>query len=241
MTYARRPKAKRSYKKRNNARRPTLDQKIRTIAKSVVLRTSETKMNVRKYDTINVLHNQHGGQRLGFHNLLLTTQGVGDGTNDINNSFNRVGDEILPKGINLYLSILNNWQNPAAKYRLIVAKTRGNVVSSVVHLLDITDNATLDPIYPEQPLSIVYDRMIVPRLATTGRHDSTEGHNSDTTTTRKVWIPLSGKYRYSQDNGLEGLRYNLVAYILAYNHADTADTNILGRCTIATQFFFKDM
>lgn len=239
--YARKPTTKRSAKKRYTRRRPTLDKKIRTIAKSMVLKTSETKVNLRTYDQQAVTHNAATGERLGFFNLLLTSQGTGDGTNDINLSNNRIGDEIIPSGIKMYISIDQLFEFPDVQYRLVVVKTKGNLSITGVQLQDITEDNTVDPIVKEQPVTVVYDKLFRARNPLMGRHDNTLSHNKDSHIIKKVWIPLGNrKYKYSSDNSLYGLNYNLSAFIYAYDARITTVGQQLGTVRFATQLFFKD-
>ena len=243
MPYVRKtPKPyKRSYKKRYTRGSNTLDAKIKAIAKSMVLKTAETKVNLRTYDQQPITHNAPTGERLGFFNLMLSTQGVSDGDNDINSSNNRIGDEIIPSGIKMYISIDQLFEYPDVQYRLVIVKTKGNVSLSAISLQDITQDNTADPIVREQPITVVHDKLFRCRNPMRSRHDNTLSHNKDAHIVKKLWIPLGNKkYKYSGDNSLYGLNYNLVAMIYAYDSRFTPVGTTLATIRFATQLYFKD-
>jgi len=240
--YVRKPRTKtRPKAKRYASRRSTLNSKIKAIARSVVLKTSETKVNLRVYDPQPIGHNAHTGERIGFFNLLITSQGVTDGDNDSNISNNRIGDEIIPSGMKLYITLDQFFEHPDCTYRLVVVRTKGNVSLTGVTLQDITQDCTIDPIAREQPLTVVYDKLFRCRSPMRSRHDSTLSHNVDAHIVKKVWIPLGNKkYRYSDNNSLYGLNYNMAAFIFAYDVPTTIVGTAVGNIRLATQLYFKD-
>jgi len=240
--YVRRPRTKtRPKAKRYASRRSTFASKVAKIAKTVVLRTSETKVNLRTYDYQPITHNAATGERLGFFNLLITSQGVTDGDNDINVSNNRVGDEIIPSGLKLYLTIDQLFEYPDVLYRLVVVKTKGNVNLSGITLQDITTDNTIDPIVREQPLTVVHDKQFRVHSAMRSRHDNTLSHNKDAHIVKKIWIPLGNKkFKYSDNNSLYGLNTNYAAFIFAYDARFTAVGTTVASVKFATQLFFKD-
>lgn len=233
-------KSRKNGKRASTRKRSNLRKTVTAIAKTVALRQSETKHIIRNLG-VNYTLGHNSWDRVST-NLLYSAQGSND-------NFNRIGDEVIARGIKLYCQLESKPTEPMIAWRIIVIKCRNAVASSAnPPLRTVTGQTMLDPIDMEQAQKVLLDKVIYNR-----RQDSTVGlvpegtvpeepvDNRRAVQFRKYWIPMNNvKYKY-QDNSTDiGRDYNIAMWVSVYSHfTDTMD-DTLSRGTFASEFFFKD-
>lgn len=239
--YAARKPSTRKYARKTYRKSSALDKKIATISKQVALRQAETK-HVFFDLTPTPLSLYHNTLiRIQTENMCKTSQGVGDG--DSSGNINaRIGDEVHPRGIKIYLTVRQPNNKPNVMFRFMVLKTRGSSNSTTLPFKDITGVKVIDPVDNEKSQGrIIMNKLFKDRSMSYSRHDNTATHNSELTFVRQYWIPLSGVYKYDGDNAAFGRDYNLVPFMVAYDSFGTLTTDVVASVKMSYQFYFKDM
>lgn len=246
------PYVRKSSKPRSSSARPyrkrapthkssALNKKITTIAKNVVMRQAETKSVFSDLGATPIALYHNTPKLLNPENLLRTLQGTQDAYSS--GSFQaRIGDSVQPRGIKIYLTFKQSIDKPNVNYRLIIQKARDTSAVPILPFKEITGVKVVDALDSEhqQGRSIMQKRF-ADRSMSWSRHDNTTTHNSELTFVKTFWVPLSGKYQYSSDNGYDGRDFNLNAWLVAYDSFGTLTSDIAAQVRFAYQFYFKDI
>lgn len=225
----------RAYRKRKSYRRSGgLNKKIAKIAKTVALRTQETKHAIHSLVDREVYHNN---SYLMSSNLVQTSQGVND-------AGHRLGDEITLRGIKLFLKFEDKWDRPNTTFRVVVAKARSGVIGLQMPTVGIMGIPCVDPVDTEQVMKVLCNRTYrfgdKDTLIDTG-NEGVGAVSRATTHFRQIWIPLmNAKYKYLNQNSTQGTAYNIAMWLAAYDHSSQLITDNIGKVTVAWELFFKD-
>ena len=230
MPYARRKTYKRKPVRKTYRKGGSLNKKIARIAKTVALRTQETKHAVVSFATRELYHNN---SYMIASNLIDITQGVQDQTN-------RIGDEVTLRGIALRMIFEDKWDRPNTTFRVVVAKNAR--AGTTMPTKNITGITTFDPMDTEQVIKVLVNRTF--RFGDKNTFiDSTTGtaNNQRTTHFRKVWIPLNDvKYKFLNQNSNIGTSYNIACWVSAYDASTELTTDNIGSVKVFGEVFFKD-
>lgn len=234
MPYARKRSSRKPVRK-TYRKSSAFNQKVARIAKTVALRTQETKHAIVSYATREVYHNNSYNIT---PNLIDVTQGVQDQTN-------RLGDEITLRGIKLYMKFQDKWDRPNTNFRVVVAKCRQGIAGGLVLPTKvISGNPTFDPMDMEQVMKVYVNKTY--RFGDKNTFIDTTGgaptaNNPATTHFRKLWIPLNNaRYKFLNQNSNQGTAWNIACWIAAYDASTELSTDNIGSVQIIGELFFKD-
>lgn len=212
-------------KKRYNSRSKVSVAQIAKIAKSVSLKTQETKHTTYNYGEFDLFDNV---SRKVADNLLQVTRGVDDGS-----TASRIGDEVTLRGLKIYMNYHINTGFPVQTFKYWVLRHRSNSVPLFLPTKSISGILTLDPIDTEQ-CSVVTTGIIAPAKISGGISTSSK----DFQVQLKKWIPLNNKVYKYQSGGTQGSFYNITMFVAAYNTGSVITQ--ISKVAISTEFFFKD-
>lgn len=254
------PKTKR-YKKRptKKGKKPSLIALI----KKVIHGQAETKQAVQTYSDYNeIAHNQ---MKTLSSNLLFTSQGTTDPTNNANSC--RVGDEIILKGLNIKLMLELNERYSQTTFRIMVVRAPKGGLSATTLFSGQSDNKMLDVINTER-VKIISQKYITiyagnkgsrtgpaTSLIGSGLNGGTDIGNgatlndflySRTSKIVKMWIPgnrfyKNGKVKYETANATANFDFYLIVY--AYSNYSTSEAGswMVGAVNdCITTMYFKD-
>lgn len=251
MPYARRPsyplKRKRSTYRRSAAasriqrvfrkRRvaPALTRKIKT----VTLSQCETKKSSAVFENEQLSHNK----TFYYTGMLRTTQGVSapDGNNV--NQDNRIGDEVIGRGLALKVWLESKVDHPNTKYRVVVFKYNPLATPTIDDSIfwnglnggGADMNRMLDTVNSTRIK--ILKSFILQNVTQTGI-----GNND---LTRPImggcYISLGNKkIKYNVDSGTEPWWYDIGMAVLAYDSFGTLETDLVGNISWRHNFYYKD-
>jgi len=222
--------------------------------KTVALRQAETKKSsIYIPTTIKLYHNLANYQA----NLLQTNQGVQDPQGTTNNTLNRIGDEVIARGMKLKFFTQNSSDRPNVMYRIMVFwyNTILNTGGGAPPLDDTffwagTDgaggnmNRMLDRPNTDR-VKVLVDKIISP--ANQGNFSLQSGSGTvnigpyDKTNYHDFWIPLNNrKIKYNGDNSQFPRFKDIGLAILAFDATTTSQIDGLGGYQYSTTFYYKD-
>lgn len=235
----RRPAA-RPYRRKRRA--VATSGRIASVCKAVMLKATETKRSSQyTKDPAELFHNKayYAG------NLLATKQGVTDPAGADIAAQNRIGDEVLGRGISLRFFLENQKDHPNVIYKIYVFRYNTLQISAG---LDDTYfwqgfdgsganmNRTLDKPQTDR-LKILKTMTINPYLGSMGG----QGFDSVKTKMFQCWIPLNDrKIQYNAD-GSNFTRFTDIGFaVLAYDAVNTTEVTILSLLQWQSTFYYKD-
>lgn len=245
MPYRKKPT---SYKKKPLMRyrkKPTTNVKSLTrMIKSVQLRQCETKRSSQYTDNpVRLYHN--GTYYTQF--LLATNQGTQNPNGLDQAEGNRIGDEVIAKGLSLKWLMENKVDRPNVSYKIIVFEYSSKVQT-------ITDGefwSGTDGI--GAPMTRLLDRPNTDKikvLKVIHSSPTKEAQYSVQATSTGPWqkshyhtcyIPLNNKkIQYNQDGGSNTRFRNIGFAVLAYDVFTTLTTDILANMQWSSTFYYKD-
>lgn len=211
------------------------------MVKAISLRQCETKKS-NQYSTagVSLFHN------LAFYvpSLQSTEQGVSDPQGSIQDSRNRIGDEVIARGIKLKWFLENIADRPNVMYRIHVFRYNTlEVPLSDNYFWAGTDsnggnmNRMLDKPNVER-IKVIKEIMIKP---TYQANYSVDPQNKVKTNFVECWIPLKNrKVKYNDDNSND-VRYTDIGFaVTTYDAINTAQTDQLANLQWSSCFYFKD-
>jgi len=219
--------------------------------KAVSLKECETKQSSQyTQSSAELFHN------LSYYagNLQSTTQGVSDPEGTTTATRNRIGDEVVARGLSLKLFMNNKDDRPNVMYRIVIF--RYNVLEGIAptpltdtYFWSGTDgnganmNRVLDRPNGDR-IKVLQEHWIHPEkqanysIQTAG--PSPVGPFSKTMY-RKFWVPLNNrKVRYRGDNSPYCQFTDIGVMVLAYDAINTGQTDILTDIQWQSTFYYKD-
>lgn len=216
--------------------------KIAKIAKAVQLKTCETKTSSQYTpDQAALFHNKayYAGQ------LMATTQGVNDPSGLTQATLNRVGDEVIARGLSIKFNLENGAKNPNVTFRVIVFRyNTAEVPLNDNYFWCGTDSAGGN-------MARVLDKPNLERvkvIKTFFLNPSHEANYSATLDNQRIksrtiscYIPLKNRrVKYNGDN-LATTRYTDIGFmVLAYDSFITLETERIANLQWQSTFYFKD-
>lgn len=238
-----------SYKKK----RVSKPANIRKIVKQVLNRNIETKRScLTSTDGAEIYHNNFIDLDA---NLLSTTQGVQDPvTNELNN---RVGDEIMLKGVSVAAMFELNERYSDVTFRMMVIRcAKGDVPTRATLFNGLSGNKMIDTLNSERYTIMAqkWFKITAPNPGTTGGqvvagsglYNAADATLSRATKIVKLWIPGSkfgkgGKIVYENASAqVKFYDYRLVVYAYS-NYTTLQDVYFVARCNdYVRQIYYKD-
>ena len=226
---------------------------VKKAIKSELSMQVETKASCQSSsDGQQILHNNFITRTA---NLLTTSQGTSD--NASNSSLNRVGDEILVKGVSIKMMLELNERYSVGTFRVLVVKAaKGDAPTKSTLFTGLSGNKMIDTINSER-YTVVASKTVVIRQTSTaidpqGVQTIGSGFAVGTSTVSRatriirMWIPgakfgRNGKVKYeSGSTQVKFFDYHLLVY--SYSNYDSAETVFnVGRVNDEViQMFYKD-
>lgn len=230
-TYKKKAYKKKAYKKRNYSSR----KKLVKLIKSISLRNSETKCVHKSEENIQLNHNS-GYQ---IQQLLYTQQGITDTGAGTAVYSNRLGDEVIARGISIKMWVATKLDRPNVQFRFVVYKYQSATFPNLASCFKgMSANRLLDDLDTEDK-TIVYQKLFYiekgfsgnANVATAGR----EAHKLF-----KCWIPLKNKKITYNDAGTVPKFHNYGFFIVPYDSFGTLGTDIIASFSYNYKFYFKD-
>jgi len=225
--------SKKFSKSRTGSRRTFNKKGLVSLIKKISLKNVETKTTHKIEENINMNHNSG----YIFTNLLRTTQGITDTDTGLTAFSNRIGDEILARGISIKLWIANKRDRPNLMYRFGVFKYQANSVPTLANLFTgANPNRMMDKMDNEL-VTVVYQKLITLQANVAF---SEAGHTRETHTYRKIYIPLKNKKTIYQNGGSTPKFLDYGFFIVPYDSYGTLTTDNIASFAYEQQFYFKD-
>lgn len=233
---------KRTFAKKKSANRRRNYSKSNSLValiKKVSLKSCETKYNHLSSENININHNS------GYivTNLLQCGQGITDNGAGVGPIINqRVGDEIIGRGISIKMWIANKLDRPNIMYRVCVFKYQSASVPTLASLFKTgSGNKIMDDLDKEY-ITVVYQKIFNLQIGysayatgTAGDTDGREAHKY-----LQMWIPLKNKKIHYVDGGTLPKFNNYGFFILPYDSYGTLTTDNIASFAYQYKFYFKD-
>lgn len=222
--------------------------------KTVTLRQCETKKSsIYSTATIKLYHNLANYQS----NLLQTTQGTTDPQGTSQGILNRIGDEVLARGMKLKFFTQNSSDRPNVMYRIMVfwyntlIDTPGGAPAlDDAYFWSGTDgnggnmNRMLDRPNTDR-IKVLVDKIYTP--AYQGNFSLQSGSGTvnigpyDKTNYHEYWVPLNNrKIKYNADNSQFPRFKDIGLAVLAFDATTTSQIDGLGGFQYSTTFYYKD-
>jgi len=234
-TYKKKPvyKKKTTYKRKGISKRSSLVSLI----KSISLKQVETKTTHRIEENLNIYHN------IGyiFTNLLKTTQGITDTDTGVNAYANRLGDEVIARGISIKLWVANKNDRPNIMFRMGVFKYQAGSIPTLSQIFTgANGNRMMDKLDNEY-ITIVYQKIFNLQAGVSGLLTSGSGFvNKEAHTYRKIWIPLKNKKLVFNNGGSVPKFIDYGFFIVPYDSYGTLTTDNVASFAYEQQLYFKD-
>lgn len=226
------------FKKRPRAPVRQTNKSLVSLIKRVSLKNSETKYTHAVVENININHNS-GNIRNG---LLYCTQGITDTGTGASSYSNRIGDEVIGRGLSIKLWISNKLDRPNVMYRMFVYKYQSlSIPSSTSLFKGTTANRIMDDLDKEY-ITIVYQKIFNLQVgysaapsAAAGDTDGREAH-----TYKQIWIPLKNKSIKYADGGSVPKFHDYGFFIVPYDSYGTLSSDNIASFQFQYKFYFKD-
>lgn len=209
--------------------RPVSTSQLINMVKSVSLKQSETKRTVLVSDNAQLNHNLLTNV---VGNLCATSQGSGQ--------YQRLGDEIIGRGISIKVWLSNKSDRPNVMYRLLVYTTQPFGSTSPSFITGSSSNNILG-IVDSDKIKVLYQKIIKPLSG----DFSLEATSSlkEHSTYHSLYINLKDrKIKYTTDGGSAVLygNNNINFCIIAYDAYGTLTTDTIASASIQSVLYFKD-
>ena len=231
-------------RKRTKAKRPIYNRRktLKRVAKSfkkairneMAMQIETKSSHQSSSDGQQILHNNFITR---VTNLLSTSQGTSD--NASNSALNRIGDEVLCKGVMIKMMLELNERYSMCTFRVFVVKcAKGDIPTKANLFTGLSGNKMIDTINNERYTVIASKTCVIRQSSTAidpgGTQTVGSGFAIGTSTVSratkiiKLWIPgakfgRNGKIRYeSGSTQVKFFDYHLLVY--AYSNYDTAET-----------------
>lgn len=216
--------------------RPTTKKGLVKLIKNVSLSTVETKYFVLSGQDLQLQHNGGAGPSYNrITNLLGSSQGTAQE--------NRVGDEVIAKGLSIRLWLSNKLDRPNVMYRIIVysgPRDQAAIASPNNFFEAHTTQKMLDMINTDK-YKVIRSKIIQPFA---GDYSLESGAtNKEHSKLVKFYIPLNNrKVLYGNDNeDLPTDNKNCISVaIIAYDAYGSLTSDTIASFAYLTKFYFKD-
>lgn len=239
MPFRRKPKSTRrkAYTEKTKAARQAAFMRRRSLPrliKRVSLSLGETKKSNQYSENLQLFHNITNYKT----NLLSTTQGVRDPEGFSQMTTNRVGDEVVARGIKIRLWLSNKADRPNCHYHVFVFRYRSELsLTDTVFWrgqdgLGSNMNRMVDQPNPER-IKIIRHLKVSPGPMYSPDHEHSY--------IREMWIPLkSRKLQYREGNSTIPRFTDIGFAIVPYDNFGSGPLDNIASYAFSSCFYFKD-
>lgn len=205
------------------------------LVKKITLKQCETKSTTYNAENINLYHNT---PYILSTNMLATTQGITDSDRGSGNPIsNRLGDEIVARGISVKIWVANKADRPNVMYRVFVFRYRSNdTVNDTLLFTGDIGNRMLTTIDTEKIKILKHYQFNLNsgQNAITGTTDK-EAHKMI-----KFYVPLKN-YKIKYSDAAQIPKFSDIGMcIVVYDSYGTLTTDNIASCAVVRKFYFKD-
>lgn len=236
----------RRYRARSNARKYSGKISLNRRIKSISLRQCETKKSHQRFGAGTSAQELFHNVTHYWDNLLATTQGFDDPQGNTQDTRNRIGTDIIARGLKLKIMFFSNTDRPNLNVHAYLYKYNSNsfpMTDSGFWAgplgMGADSNRLLDHPNTDRVQSL---RKIV--VQNRNNYSITNSGNERVMTVyREIYLPFKNwKIRY--DNDTEGgkipMYKDIGLAIVAYDTPDTNELQSVARVTASTCLYFKD-
>jgi len=244
MAYTRKPATRKIYRKKTGVKKvakrtsTTSQKSLVALIKKVSLKQCETKTCHSIAENLQLYHNV---PHIRF-SLLRTSQGITDADTGTNSYSNRIGDEIVARGIAIKLWIANKLDRPNIMYRLVVCKYESSITpTSSLIFKGANPNKMMDNLNKEK-ITIVYQKIFSLQTGMSAAGDAAGNPfvGKECHTYRKIWIPLNNKKVLYDDGGQVPKFTDYLFTITPYDSYGTLTTDNVASYAFEYNLYFKD-
>lgn len=235
---------KKSYKRKvatpkKMVRKAKLGRLVKLI-KKVSLKAAETKNTHEIAENIDLYHNTQELQT----NLLYTRQGITDGNSGTSYYSNRIGDEVVARGLQIKFWFANKKDRPNVMYKIIVFRYYSqSTPPTTVYKSQGTSNLMIRDIDTEK-VKILKVKMfnLQVGISNTGTEQGvTSGQQKEAHKYMKVYIPLKNqKIKYIADDSGTPQKSDIGFCVVVYDSYGTLTTDVVASYAYNAKFYFKD-
>lgn len=234
------PYKKRPYKKGKKSQCLSLN-KVKSVIKSTALKNIETKRSTRHLENQNLNHNV----TYYIDNLLRTEEGTSNpsGSSLVNN---RVGNQVLGRGIGVKLWISNKTDRPNVMYKIFVFRHPTRIIASGMNDTIFwqgidgtggTMNRMIDHVAGNR-VTLLKTITIEPNKEANYSQNPEKFEKSRLV---DFYVPLKNKkIWYNMDNSMTPSFSDVAMAIVAYDAYGTLQTDIVASFAYNIRFYFKD-
>jgi len=232
---------KRSFKKtakRYGKKRMTGTKSLVALIKKVSLKQCETKTTHKIEENVNIYHNSG----YIYTNLLRTSQGITDTDTGLTAFSNRLGDEIVARGISIKLWVANKLDRPNVMYRLVVFKYAAGSIPTLAscftganpnRMMDKIDTEYITPVYQK-----IFNLQVGFSQSSASGTDTLYGREAHTY--KKIYIPLKNKKIVYNNGGSLPKFIDYGFFIVPYDSYGTPSTDNIASFAYDQTLYFKD-
>lgn len=217
--------------------------KLTKMMKTVSLKTAETKRSTFSEENVSLAHNM----TYYIPNLLKTSQGLLN-PSGLNNADNRVGQELIARGMSFKLWISNKADRPNVMYRIIVFEYPTRYVEAT----SLNDglfwqgangqgsqmNRMIDHVAVNR-VKILAERKIIPTRE--ANYSSNNEQQREKSHLVEMYVPMNNKkILYNENEGTQPMFNDVGLALVAYDAYGTALSDILATFANNIRFYFKD-
>lgn len=231
---------KKSYVKKRGVRRVSRKSSLISLIKKVSLKNVETKSTHTIHENVNINHNTG----YIYTNLLKTSQGITDTDTGTSAYANRIGDELLARGISIKLWIANKLDRPNVMYRIGVFKYQAASVPTLSQIFTGANGNRMMDNLDKEFITVVYQKIINLQTGVSGTlpigSDATKWAQKEAHKYLKLWIPLKNKKILYNNSGSVPKFIDYGFFIVPYDSYGTLTTDTIASFAYEQQFYFKD-
>lgn len=213
-------------------------QLIKLINK-VSLKKAETKQGHFNEENVNMNHNS-GILRT---NILYTTQGTTDTETGASNFANRIGDEVIARGVKFKFWVANKSDRPNLMYRLVIFKYQSLKTPVSTDLWKGANGNKMMDDFDRESFTPLYQRIFKVQQgfsAAVAQENTAYLKSKEAFKYLSVYIPLKNqKVKYS-DGGNVPKFTNVGMVLIPYDAHGTLTTDTIASVNWSYKFYFKD-
>lgn len=225
-------------RRKRKASKPKTVAGLKRMIKSVSLKDQETKLSSNTDENVRLFHN---GTEYRLQ-LLRTTQGTANPNGFLENERNRIGDEVLARGIKFRFWFSNQQDRPNVMYRVYVFWYNSEITNFSDNLFwrgtdgngatmnRIIDAANTDKVKPLREF-----------VVKSTQDYTTSGNGKEHSYFRELYVPLNNKKIQYRADGSDRPKFNDLAFcVVPYDAFGTLTTDLLGTMAYSHTFYYKD-
>lgn len=222
-------------------------QSFQKRVKRVILKTAETKYFDRGVEDVELFHNLGRGTLLLPPSVVTSIPQLFNVWADITPGtarFQRIGDDIIPRGMKLKMWIANKTDRENTKVRVIVAQLPKQYAGAVTDYqfdpLQLPNTGALGhtnlmPPDTDKGVKFLYDKIHV-----IGQGQVNNTANKEKSKYVNIWVKTKmGRIKYDT-NSFTIVQKPIAVYCIPYEQFNTATTSNLASCACFMRLYYKD-